>query len=165
MNYNPNEPRDDDGRWTDGFVAENPDKWFKDNKGTLIGNGECVTAVVNAIPSIGLTKDWIPGVAISEKEQPKLAKGTAIATFELDEKKKRLVYRGHAAIFVKYDEQDGRKGIVVWEQWAKRFDKKGKMTRPDQPPQERFIPFDPKKGKQNNAGAYSVVTKKPEAPK
>jgi|GEM_PF-2294755 len=150
-NFNPDQARDEDGRWTDeGGDAGKDDSLSKPYvnanykvKG-VVGNGECV-ALVKKVFGLPSTKEWIAGQAITAPGSPPLSTGTAIATFNED----GLYPQGkdtpkHAAIFVGYTED----GMTVYDQW------KG------QPPHTRLIYFDDTKNTQNNASNYSVILRR-----
>ncbi|MEO5372726.1 MAG: BPSL0067 family protein [Alphaproteobacteria bacterium] len=132
------------------FIAKDPEQFFKNNKGKFLddglggNNGQCVSLVKQAVPGIGQTKDWREGAKITPTNSPPLKPGTAIATFKDG---KYQGNRKHAAIFLEYAENNGEKGIKVIDQWS------------NQPTQKRFIPFAPGAKTQQNAGAYSVITK------
>lgn len=108
------------------------------------GNNQQCTALVKHVTGLGPADMWKEGTKIGGQETPPLKAGTAIATF------KNGVYESkgtgnHAAIFLQYDVQNGKNGMLVLDQWR------------GQPAHTRFIPFDQSRSAQNNAGAYSVI--------
>ncbi|MCW0236137.1 MAG: BPSL0067 family protein [Ferrovibrio sp.] len=106
---------------------------------------ECVVLVQKALPSVGNSKTWKEGDKLKSEGDPPLQPGTAIATFK-DGKYPGWGTGNHAAIFQRYGERDGQKGIYVLDQ------SRGK------PPAERFIRFDDKVNSMSrNAGAFSVI--------
>jgi hypothetical protein len=98
------------------------------------------------LKSYGLpsTRNWVEGEEITGPNQPALATGTAIATFDEDGNYPQGNVPKHAAIFVSYTDN----GIIVYDQWA------------GQPPHIRTITFDNAKLPQNNAYSYSVIMTK-----
>lgn len=106
---------------------------------------QCVALVRKVLPGIGASTTWKEGKKLTADGDPLLQPGTAIATFK-DGKYPGLKTGNHAAIFLGYDEQNGRKGIWVLDQFV------------GHPAMERFIPFDDKaKSMSRNAGAFSVI--------
>lgn len=106
---------------------------------------QCVALVRKVLPGIGASPTWKEGKKLKAEGDPPLQPGTAIATFK-DGKYPGMKTGNHAAIFLGYDEHNGRKGIRVLDQFV------------GHPAMERFIPFDDKaKSMSRNAGAFSVI--------
>lgn len=135
----------------DAFVAPDPDKLARDWTGTRQGPNDaekrqCVGLVKEAVPEIGSTKTWREGEKILGPSDPPLKPGTAIATFDKDGKYINKSGESHAAIFLGYGTEDGRKGIHVLDQFG------GNEAKP------RFIRFDNPGGLPvNQAERYAVI--------
>lgn len=124
-------------RDSEGFVSsgDTPERYKK----------ECVALVQRLVPGIGATPTWQEGEKVKGVGDPPLEPGTAIATF-VNGKYESKDTGNHAAIFLRYGEQDGKSGIYVLDQ-ARTM-----------PAKERFIRFDDKASSaSNNAGAFSVI--------
>lgn len=192
--FNPDQARDDHGRWTSdnqvaatlypppapfktwdaygehlkditnsvGVTHQPGESWQVSNfesvtdvAGTGKYYGQCVS-LVKDLTGMPATSEWRAGDALKGYNDPPLQPGTVIAT--MDENGR---YPGpedddkHAAIFVRYEEQNGKKGMVIYDQYLSKKEKNGVKS-----PSERFIPFDDKKSYINNAYSYSVVTTK-----
>lgn len=114
---------------------------------------QCVVLVQKVLPGIGYSKSWQEGEKLKADGSLALQPGTAIATFR-DGQYPGESTGNHAAIFLKYDEEKGRKGIWVLDQSVGR------------PAMERFIPFDDKANSMSrNAGAFSVIQRRSAQPK
>ena len=109
---------------------------------------ECVALVKHFLPEVGRAANWRQGTKINGYNDPPLEPGTAIATFH-NGKYQNNATGNHAAIFLKYDEEDGKKGIRVLEQYNTHT------------PKERLIPFDSlvSQSPSNHASSYSVIRK------
>ncbi|MBI5163356.1 MAG: peptidoglycan-binding protein [Magnetospirillum sp.] len=116
-------------------------------KGVGYGSGHCVALVQAANPDLPNHSLWKRGSDIKANGDPPLKSGTAIATFDPDGKYPDKPTGQHAAVFLEYGTQNGRSGMWVLDQWKR------------QAPQTRFIYFDQNRNRQNDAGAYSVVSK------
>ena len=91
------------------FVSTN----YESFKGQVVSDvnggytGQCVSYVKRACPDLGATPSWRKGPPV--KGRNTLAKGTAIATFDANNR-----YLGHAAIYV----SQNAGGLQVWDQWV-----------------------------------------------
>ncbi|MEO5338377.1 MAG: BPSL0067 family protein, partial [Magnetospirillum sp. WYHS-4] len=118
---------------------------------------ECVALVKKAIPEIGNTAEWRAGTSIKGPGDPPLEKGTAIATFGKDGTYGTAQGK-HAALYLRDEERNGEKGIVVLDQWAERNadPATGQRRRLPKSASERFIPY-AGHGGINDAFSYSVI--------
>lgn len=149
--YNPNQPRDDHGRWTEepsassqGYVVKDIDARMKviiDGNKQVGESAECVALVKHLNPGIGRAADWREGPPILGYENPPLERGTAIATFT-NGRYPNAVTGNHAAIFLGYGMDGNRRGIWVLDQSNRT------------PPQKTFKWFG------GRAEHYSVIKRK-----
>jgi len=79
------------------------------------GAKNCVALVRDAVPDLGPTGSWKPGIQITA-DKPNIAPGTAIATFNTNGKYVPITGQGHTAIFQKYGTENGVEGIYVVDQ-------------------------------------------------
>lgn len=123
MPFDPNQPRNDMGRWSTtasehGYVVKDFDARMAE---IIAGNKqvgesrECVALVKHLAPEVGRAADWQEGPPVLGYCNPPLERGTPIATFEH--------YRypnnksgNHAAIFLEYGVHEGREGMWVFDQ-------------------------------------------------
>ncbi|OAN55218.1 hypothetical protein A6A04_11180 [Paramagnetospirillum marisnigri] len=118
--YDPTQPRDDHGRWSDEENASAHGHVVKDihrRAAAIIAgekqvgkNSECVSLVKHLAPQVGFASTWEEGPPIRGYGKPPLEPGTAIATFT-GGKYPSAVTGNHAAIFLEYGMRDGRQGI------------------------------------------------------
>ncbi|MBF0355533.1 MAG: BPSL0067 family protein [Alphaproteobacteria bacterium] len=146
-------PRDISRGWITDKKAEDIVTEAKNNGGYLNtqqdrdrGHSQECTALVKQLTGLDQAGTWKEGDKLKGLEDPPIKPGTALATF------KNGVYESkgtgnHAAIFLQYEVQNGRRGMMVLDQWR------------GQPAHMRFIPFDDRRPPQNDAGAYSVIRK------
>jgi hypothetical protein len=123
--YDPNQPRDDHGRWSEEPGASSQGHVVKDiNRKAaeiIAGNKqvgeskECVALVKHLAPEVGQAKHWQEGPPIRGYEKPPLDPGTAIATFT-GGIYPNAVTGNHAAIFLEYGMDGNRQGIWVLDQ-------------------------------------------------
>lgn len=149
MPYDPEQARDETGRWSNtasehGHVVKNIDarmaKIIADGK--QVGeSSECVALVKHLAPEVGPAWSWREGPMIRAPGDPPLERGTAIATF-ISGRYPNNSRGNHAAVFLEYGTQDGRQGIWVLDQWRKNG-----------VPNRRFKPFG------GHAEGYSVIKK------
>lgn len=147
--YDPNQPRDDHGRWAKtasehGTVVKDFDARMAEiiAGGKQVGeSGQCVALVKHLAPEVGRAADWQEGPPILGYGNPPLERGTAIATFESHRYPNRAK-GNHAAIFLEYGLHEGRTGMWVLDQ-SSRLE-----------PNRRHIPF------QGRAERYSVIKRK-----
>jgi hypothetical protein len=100
------------------YTAQKLDAFMKKWKGKSVGNGQCVKLVQAAV-SVGFTDSWRAGTKIAGTNKPSLTRGTAIAVFDKkDGRYKNISGESHAAIFLRYEKQNGKDGIVVFDQWS-----------------------------------------------
>ncbi|CUW37377.1 conserved protein of unknown function [Magnetospirillum sp. XM-1] len=147
--YDPNQPRNDHGRWSKtasehGYVVKD----FEAKMAKVIAggkqvgeSGECVAMVKHLAPEVGRAADWQEGPAIRDFGDPPLERGTPIATF-VDGRYPNASSGNHAAVFIQYGTKGITPGIWVLDQ-AKDLD-----------PQKRFIQFG------GRAERYSVIKHK-----
>lgn len=145
--YDPNQPRDDHGRWAKtasehGTVVKDFDARMAEiiAGGKQVGeSGECVALVKHLAPEVGAAKFWREGPAIHDSGNPPLERGTPIATF-VNGRYPNTSSGNHAAVFIEYGTKGLTPGIWVLDQW------KG-----DGRPERRFKPFG------GRAERYSVI--------
>ncbi len=129
----------DTGRQADGpYIAASPEAF----EGSVIGAGYCVD-FVKVAAGVPRTAAWQEGVRV--RGNPDIARGTAIATFELDGSY-TSESGNHAAIYL---DQDDR-GIWVYDQWR------------GQPVHKRLIRFEGGSGskwgsKSNDGMRFAVI--------
>ena len=78
--------------------------------GKIYGNGHCV-ALVRDLSGAPFTAQWRRGVRV--RDNPSLAPGTAIATFDGDRYGNHTDGRSHAAILLEIKDD----GLLVIDQW------------------------------------------------
>lgn len=145
--YDPKQPRDDHGRWSEtasehGYVVKDIDAKMDKiiaGKKQVGESSECVALVKHLAPEVGPAWNWREGPVIRAPGEPPLERGTPIATF-ISGRYPNNSRGNHAAIFLEYGSQEGRPGIWVLDQWRK-----------DGIPKRRFKPFG------RHAEGYSVI--------
>ncbi|HEX2222713.1 MAG TPA: BPSL0067 family protein [Thermoanaerobaculia bacterium] len=110
--------------------------------GEVVGDGHCV-AFVKVAAGAPRTSEWRPGARV--RGNPRIARGTAIATFEADGTYTSRT-GNHAAIYLGQDEA----GLWVYDQWR------------GQPVHERRIRFEGGAGsgrgsKSNDGKLFAVI--------
>lgn len=128
--YDPNQPRDWHGRWTEGGgsassegvvikdIDARMEKVIKEKK--HVGESkECVALVKHLAPELGRAADWQEGPKIKGMNDPPLEPGTPVATFE-NGRYKNLSAGNHAGVFLGYGEREGRVGFWLLDQ-SRRF--------------------------------------------
>ena len=120
------------------YVAASPASF----EGRIVGAGQCVD-FVKAVAGVPRTVAWRAGVEV--RGNPRIAPGTAIATFERDGSYTSRS-GNHAAIYLDQDER----GIWVYDQWL------------GQPVHRRLIRFEGGSGgkwgvKSNDGTAFAVI--------
>jgi len=116
------------------YVAPDPDAFM----GTKVGNGQCV-AYVKAAAGCPETSKWSEGKKV---RGAKIARGTAIATFQDGVYHNYTDGRSHAAIYI----GQNATGLIVHDQWTER------------PVHERTISFRNGGTTPNNDGdAFNVI--------
>jgi hypothetical protein len=119
------------------YVAANPEAF----EGRVVGAGQCVD-FVKAVAGAPRTVAWRAGAAV--RGNPRIAPGTAIATFERDGSYASKS-GNHAAIYLDQEER----GIWVYDQWL------------GQPVHRRLIRFEggggSKRGVKSNDGKRFAV--------
>jgi hypothetical protein len=152
-------------RSENAWVYDDPDdikERARRNGGWLGRNRQCVALLQGTNPELGHTTTWRAGDQIRGPGDPPLQPGTAIATFQPDQRHNgELRYpspegqaraegeriRRHAGIYMGHGEQGGRPGIFVLDQ----FDGTGRDSRRDQGEAKiRFYPFE----RQSGQGGY-----------
>ena len=154
--FNPDEPRDDHGRWTvSGYTtSKTPEQILAEAKaagGWLTpkdvdpGNEkQCVSLARAVMPDLPKAWEWEEGAKLTDR--PAIAPGTAIATFDENGKYKSLAEHPHTAIFLGYDSVNGENGIWVLDQGG------------HQPAQRTFFPYDRLNTPHGHrAGEFSVI--------
>lgn len=133
------------------FVVEHFDEFMKTWKNKWAGDKQCVKLVQKALPEVGATKTWGPGIGIQGPHQPSIKTGTAIATFDEKGNYKSKKGESHAGLFMGYGRERGKDGIYLFDQFAGKGGSAGK----------RFYAF--KTGNTNGkypAETFSVIQKK-----
>jgi hypothetical protein len=101
------------GAFIDPDYADNTDS---------VGDGFCVP-LVQLNTQVGRTTTWRAGPKLGAIPRPLLVAGTAIATFNRNNVYESHERGNHAAFFVKYDNQNGQEGIVIYDQYREWPDK------------------------------------------
>ncbi|HKV42967.1 MAG TPA: BPSL0067 family protein [Blastocatellia bacterium] len=98
------------------FVVPDVDKWaiaWPSNNGKKVGDGECVTLVRTAAPSLPPTWMWRQGPPV--KGNTSIARGTVIANF-INGRWPGRPFDNHSALYVSQDDT----GIDVIDQWPSK---------------------------------------------
>jgi len=120
-NFNPEQARDEDGRWTDeggdtkepkAHILKSPKKYIHNSYPNAKGKTECV-AFAQQVGHAPLTSQWVAGDLISPENPPPI--GTWVATF-VDGS-----YKGHVGVFNGYG-SDGTLYLID------QFNSKGEVT-------------------------------------
>lgn len=144
--YDPSQPLDETGRWSEtasehGYVVKDIDAKMAKviAGGKQVGESkECVALVKHLAPEVGPAWNWREGPMIRAPGEPPLERGTPIATF-ISGRYPNASRGNHAAIFLEYGSLNGHPGIWVLDQWRKEA------------PDKRFKPFG------GHAEGYSVI--------
>lgn len=90
---------------------------YEDDKGysNAKGNHECVV-FVQGVTSVPSTIYWKKGKKVQDAKEGEIAKGTAIATFDENDKYPTDSKGRHAAIYLRHNHEY----IIVYDQWNKQ---------------------------------------------